>query len=64
METLVIRSKSKENIKLLFEIAEKIGEKPVIEGHTAQSIDRGLKDIKAILSGEKKAKSLEKLLDE
>jgi hypothetical protein len=64
METLVIRSKSKKNIKLLFEIAQKIGEKPVIESQVEQSIDRGLKEVKAILSGEKKAKSLDELLDE
>ena len=64
METLVVRSRSKKNIKLLFEIAEKIGERPVIESQTAQSIDRGLKEVKAILSGKKRAKSLEELLDE
>ena len=64
METIVVRSSSKKNIKLLFELAERIGEKPVIESHTAQSIDRGLKEVNAILRGKKKAKSLEKLLDE
>lgn len=64
METLVIRSNSKKNIRLLFEIAEKIGENPVIESHVIQSIDRGLKEVKAILVGEKSAKSLDELLDE
>lgn len=64
METLVVRSRSKIYIKLLYELAEKIGEKPIIESQTAQSIDRGLKEVKAILDGEKKAKTLEELLDE
>ena len=64
METLVVRSNSKKNIKLLFELAQKIGENPVIENQTAQSIDRGLKEVKAILSGKKQAKTLEELLDE
>lgn len=64
MDTLVIHSKSKANIKLLFELAKKMGEKPVIESETAQSIDRGLKDLKNILSGKLKPKTLEDLLDE
>lgn len=64
METLVIHSKSKANIKLLFELAKKMGEKPLIENETAQSIDKGLKDLKQILSGKKKAKSLDDLLNE
>ena len=64
METLVIHSKSKSNIKLLFEIAKKMGEKPLIENEAAQSIDKGLKDLKQILSGKKKAKSLDDLLNE
>jgi hypothetical protein len=64
METLVVRSRSKIYIKLLYELSEKIGEKPIIESQTAQSIDRGLKEVKAILDGEKKAKTLEELLDE
>lgn len=64
METLVVCSRSKKYIKLLYELAEKIGEKPIIESQTAQSIDRGLKEVKAILDGEKKAKTLEELLDE
>ena len=51
METLVIQSKS--NIKLLFELAKKLGDKPVIENETAQSIDRGLKDLKQIINGKK-----------
>ena len=64
METLVIHSKSKSNIKLLFDLAKKLGDKPVIENETAQSIDRGLKDVKQILSGKKKAKTLDDLLNE
>ncbi len=64
MDTLVIHSKSKANIKLLFELAKKMGENPVIESKTAQSIDRGLKDLKNILTGKTKPKTLEDLLDE
>jgi hypothetical protein len=62
METLVIQSKS--NIKLLFELAKKLGDKPVIENETAQSIDRGLKDLKQIINGKRKAKTLDDLLNE
>ncbi len=64
METLVIQSKSKSNIKLLFDLAKKLGDKPVIENETAQSIDKGLKEVKQILSGKKKAKTLDDLLNE
>lgn len=64
METLVIQSKSKSNIKLLFELAKKLGDKPVIENEIAQSIDKGLKDVKQILSGKRKAKTLDDLLNE
>ena len=64
METLVIQSKSKANLRLLFELAKKLGEKPVIESQTAQSIDRGLKDLKNILNGKIKPKTLEDLLNE
>jgi len=64
METLVIQSKSKSNIKLLFELAKKLGDKPVIENETAQSIDKGLKDLKQIINGKRKAKTLDDLLNE
>jgi hypothetical protein len=62
MQTLVIHSKSKENIKLLFDIAKKMGDKPVIENHTSQSLDKGLKELKQILAGKKKPKKLDDLL--
>lgn len=64
METIVIKSKSKANIKLLFELAKKMGDKPFIESEEAQSIDRGLKDLKLILTGKRKPKTLDDLLNE
>ena len=64
METLVIQSKSKSNIKLLFELAKKLGDKQFIENETAKSIDRGLKELKQIISGKRKAKTLDDLLNE
>ncbi len=62
MKTLVIQSNSKANIKLLYDLAKKIGENPVIEGPVARSVDRGLKDLQRILKG-KKAKKLDDLID-
>ena len=64
METLIIKSKSKTAIRLLFEIAKKMGEKPIIESHSAKSLDKGLKELNDILKGKKKAKPLEELFDE
>jgi hypothetical protein len=64
METLVIQSKSKEHIKLLFDLAKQLGDKPFIENAASQSLDRGLKDLKKIISGKRKAKTLDELLNE
>ncbi len=60
METLVIKS----NIKLLFDLAIKMGDKPFIENTSSKSLDNGLKDLKQILSGKRKPKTLDDLLDE
>lgn len=64
METLVIKSKSKSNIKLLFELAIKMGDKPFIENIASKSLDSGLKDLKQIISGKRKPKTLDDLLNE
>lgn len=81
METLVIQSKSKAHIKLLFDLAKQLGDKPTIEKNKTKvlngiskpkfienkatmSLDRGLKDLKQILNGKRKPKTLDDLLNE
>lgn len=64
METLIIQSKSKSTIKLLFDLARKMGATPVVESHSAQCLDEGLKELKDILKGKKTPKRLDDLLHE
>ena len=72
METLVIKidgksSKSKNIIAFLRDLAKTNKEISIIEpvhGLIANGIDSGLKDVKDILSGKKKTKTLEQFLDE
>jgi hypothetical protein len=63
METLIINSSSKENIKLLFGIAKKMGEKPVIEKPILKSFSKSLKELDIIIKGKKKATKLDDLLN-
>lgn len=63
METLIINSSSKENIKLLFGIAKKMGESPVIEKPVLKSFSKSLKELDQIIKGKKKATKLEDLLN-
>jgi len=48
----------------LFDLAKQLGDKPFIENSASQSLDRGLKDLKQIISGKRKAKTLDDLLNE
>ena len=72
METFIIKieantSASKNLITFLRDLAKGNKDIKVIEGeklHTAQSILSGLEDVKKILSGKKKGKTLDELLDE
>jgi len=64
METITIQSTSKTHIKLLFDLAKQLGDKPFIENVASKSLDSGLKDMKRILSGKRKPKTLDDLLNE
>jgi hypothetical protein len=66
METLIIRSNSKSNIRLLMELAKKMGEKPVIETKPdiMAEIEESLKEVKQMKEGKKPKKTLGSLLNE
>ncbi len=64
METLIIKSESKSTIKLLFELAKKLGAKPVLEKPSEIALDKGLKELRQILNGTKQPKRLEDLIHE
>lgn len=65
MEMLIIRSKSKSNIRLLMELAKKMGEKPVLESsdNTEEQTLRGVQKRKSkvekdLIQGLKEAKEI------
>ena len=70
METIIIKPKSKQSIPFLKQLLSSLNEVKSVEvvdwdnSKIAKSIDSGLKDVKEILSGKKKAKTLRQLLDE
>jgi len=68
MQTVVLHSESKEDLKLLVELARKIGiEVKVLEGEPSElltEIETGLKDVKKIRSGYLPKKTLSHLLNE
>ncbi len=66
MEVLIIRSNSKSNIKLLAELAKKMGEKPILEKKMSimDEIEESLSEVKQMKEGKKPKKTLEDLLNE
>ena len=65
METLIIHSKSKSNIRLLSELAKKMGEKPIVETKTdiMDEIAEAFKEVKQMKEGKKPKKTLRSLID-
>ena len=66
MEVLIIRSNSKSNIKLLAELAKKMGEKPILEKKMSimDEIEESLSEVKQMKEGKKPKKTLGDLLHE
>ncbi|MGV8829074.1 MAG: hypothetical protein ACWA6U_12225 [Breznakibacter sp.] len=66
MEVLIIRSNSKSNIKLLAQLAKKMGEKPILEKKMSimDEIEESLSEVKQMKEGTKPKKTLEDLLNE
>ena len=70
METIVITPKNKKSIPFLKHLLSSLKEVESVQvvevskSRVGKSIDAGLKDVKAILSGRKKGKSLDLLLNE
>jgi len=66
MEVLIIRSNSKSNIKLLAQLAKKMGEKPILEKKMSimDEIEESLSEVKQMKEGKKPKKTLEDLLNE
>lgn len=68
METVVLQSESKADLKLLIDLAKKIGiEVKIITGEPSKlltEIETGLKQVKKIRNGDLPAKTLLQLLNE
>jgi hypothetical protein len=70
MDTLVVRPKNKESIPFLKQLLKNLNIVESVEvvksndNRTHKSIEAGLNDVKEIVAGKKKGKSLRQLLDE
>jgi hypothetical protein len=70
MDALVVKPKNKESIPFLkqllksLNIVESVEVVKSNESRTRRSIESGLKDVKEIVAGKKKGKTLRQLLDE
>ena len=70
MDALVVKPKNKESIPFLkqllksLNIVESVEVVKFTESRTLRSIESGLKDVKEIVAGKKKGKTLRQLLDE
>ncbi len=70
METIIIKPKNKKSLSFLKHLLTSLSDVESIEivefpeNRVAKSISSGLKDVKEILSGKKKGKSLKQLLNE
>jgi len=70
METIIIKPKSKESIPFLKHLLQNLADVESVEvikaseSRVKRSIESGLKDVKDILEGKKKGKTIKQLLDE